>query len=81
MLQDKLSSPLPGPQPSSPEKGQRLEISRLLGKTTLDVIGLAGFGYDFDSLHHPDNELALALEMMLSAGQVRSRFFAGRARM
>jgi hypothetical protein len=43
-----------------------------LGKTTLDVIGLAGFGYEFDSLHDPENELALALELMLSAGQVRS---------
>jgi hypothetical protein len=74
VLQEKLSTNLP--DANIPEKsqgqGQRIEISRLLGKTTLDVIGLAGFGYEFDSLHDPENELALALELMLSAGQVRS---------
>jgi len=56
--------------PTPAEGGTLIEISRWLGKTTLDVIGLAGFGYDFDSLHDPNNELAVALERMLSAGQV-----------
>jgi hypothetical protein len=56
--------------PTPAEGGTLVEISRWLGKTTLDVIGLAGFGYDFDSLHDPNNELAVALERMLSAGQV-----------
>jgi hypothetical protein len=72
VLQEKLSTSLPDVAVSDKSQGQRIEISRLLGKTTLDVIGLAGFGYEFDSLHDPENELALALELMLSAGQVRS---------
>jgi hypothetical protein len=72
VLQEKLSTALPDVAVSDKSQGQRIEISRLLGKTTLDVIGLAGFGYEFDSLHDPENELALALELMLSAGQVRS---------
>lgn len=38
----------------------RIDVYQWLGKATLDVIGLAGFGYDFDSLHDPDNELARA---------------------
>lgn len=69
VLQEKLSTSLPDVAVSDKSQGQRIEISRLLGKTTLDVIGLAGFGYEFDSLHDPENELALALELMLSAGQ------------
>jgi hypothetical protein len=74
VLQEKLSTTLPDANilEKTQNQGQRIEISRLLGKTTLDVIGLAGFGYEFDSLHDPENELALALELMLSAGQVRS---------
>ena len=67
------SSHLPPP----PAGGTLIEISRWLGKTTLDVIGLAGFGYDFDSLHDPANELAVALERMLSAGQVSVEVSAG----
>jgi hypothetical protein len=50
--------------------GTRMDISKWLGKTTLDVIGLAGFGYDFNSLHDPTNELALAMERMFTATQV-----------
>ncbi|CAK1354006.1 putative cytochrome P450 6a13 [Cercospora beticola] len=35
----------------------RVEISELINRTTLDIVGQAGFGLDFDCLANPDNDL------------------------
>jgi hypothetical protein len=43
-----------------------------LTKTTLDIIGLAGFGYAFDALSRPDDdpdELSVAFEELFSISQ------------
>jgi hypothetical protein len=42
-----------------------------LSKVTLDIIGLAGFGYAFDALSRPDgdpDELSAAFDAMFSIG-------------
>ncbi|KAF9359184.1 hypothetical protein BGX26_012959 [Mortierella sp. AD094] len=44
----------------SNEKGVEFDITTDLGRATLDIIGLAGFGYDFNALTDPDNELSIA---------------------
>ncbi len=43
----------------------------LVSKVTLDIICRTAFGYDTDSLHNPDNELADAYHKMLSLQAVR----------
>ncbi|PRP87542.1 hypothetical protein PROFUN_00753 [Planoprotostelium fungivorum] len=43
--------------PSSTES-VRLDVLPWLSRCTLDIIGLAGFDYNFDSLHKPDDPLA-----------------------
>ncbi|KAF2669789.1 cytochrome P450 monooxygenase [Microthyrium microscopicum] len=35
-----------------------IEVGHWASRTTLDIIGTAAFGYDLDTLRHPDNELA-----------------------
>jgi cytochrome P450 len=42
---------------NSPEASSVIEIREWASRATLDIIGLAGMGQDFDSLSHPDNEL------------------------
>lgn len=42
-------------------------MARWIGATTLDVIGLAGFDYDFNTLAERDNELANAFHEMFNA--------------
>ncbi|KAF9903682.1 hypothetical protein EC991_003457 [Linnemannia zychae] len=37
-----------------------LDITGDLGSCTLDIIGLSGFGYDFQALTNPDNEMSRA---------------------
>jgi hypothetical protein len=37
-----------------------------VSKVTLDIICLTAFGYETDSLHNPDNELADAYHDLLS---------------
>lgn len=47
---------------------KEIDVCLWLGKATLDVIGLAGFDYDFGSLASPNNELAAAFRDMFRAG-------------
>ncbi|TXT09601.1 uncharacterized protein COLE_03535 [Cutaneotrichosporon oleaginosum] len=60
------------PTPAKPEdvvKGARkIDVMRYMGAATLDVIGLAGFDYDFNALRDNKNELAEAFRTMFSAG-------------
>lgn len=53
------------------EHATRIDIMPWLSKMTLDVIGLAGFNYEFDALNATDkpNELNQAFTVMFSAGQ------------
>ncbi|WVQ72763.1 hypothetical protein IAR50_002323 [Cryptococcus sp. DSM 104548] len=78
-LKDKLANMIEGedleiccPTPTKPgdevEGGKKIDVMRYLAKTTLDVIGLAGFSYDFNSLSESKNELADAFGSMFAAG-------------
>ncbi|KAG2131029.1 cytochrome P450 [Suillus clintonianus] len=53
------------------EHTARIDIMPWLSKMTLDVIGLAGFNYEFDALNATDkpNELNQAFSVMFSASQ------------
>jgi cytochrome P450 len=42
---------------STPESSSVIEIGEWASRATLDIIGLAGVGQDFDSLTNPENEL------------------------
>ncbi|KAK5808086.1 cytochrome P450 [Linnemannia elongata] len=47
------------------------DVARDLGSCTLDIIGRAGFGYDFQALTIPDNELSHAYrQLFVSASPV-----------
>jgi len=39
-----------------------------MSRATLDIIGLAGFGYEFDSLHSKKSELSVAFGSLISRG-------------
>ncbi|KIJ54870.1 hypothetical protein M422DRAFT_24767 [Sphaerobolus stellatus SS14] len=49
--------------------GIRVDVLNWLGRATLDVIGLAGFGYAFDSLVDDQNILAAAFAEVFSAAR------------
>lgn len=51
---------------SKPNEGKVFPMYDWLSKVTLDIICRAAFGYNTDSLHNPDNELADAYHKMLS---------------
>ena len=61
------------PTPVAPEDkvagGKKIDVSRYLALFTLDVIGSAGFDYEFGGLSQDNNELADAYRTMFSAGQ------------
>nr|XP_018259389.1 cytochrome P450 [Kwoniella dejecticola CBS 10117]OBR81547.1 cytochrome P450 [Kwoniella dejecticola CBS 10117] len=62
------SSPTPPVKVDVVKGTRKIDVMSWLGKTTLDVIGLAGFNYDFKALEDPNNELAEAYRKMFSAG-------------
>ncbi len=68
------ASPTPPKEGTDLQGGRKIDVLRYLGQATLDVIGLAGFDYDFASLSHEDNELAEAFRVMLTTGQDISGF-------
>lgn len=49
--------------------GRKIDVMKYLGQCTIDVIGIAGFNYDFKALSQPTNELADAFSKMFAAGQ------------
>lgn len=63
------ASPTPAKPEDKVEGGRKIDVMRYLGQTTLDVIGIAGFNYDFKSLSSEDNELAEAYRKMFSRTQ------------
>jgi cytochrome P450 len=48
--------------------GRKIDVMKFLGQCTIDVIGIAGFDYDFKALSQPKNELADSFNAIFSAG-------------
>ena len=75
-LTDRVDSMLADPKKYDVEtKGDQtiIEMSDLMSKTTLDIIGLAGFDYSFDQLSSEpgnDNELASVFKKMMKPRDV-----------
>ncbi|KZP27709.1 cytochrome P450 [Athelia psychrophila] len=72
MLRDRWSSEM-----STDPKGTRIDVLKWLNLTTLDVIGQAGFNYQFDALDpaSPLNELNEAFKNLFNATQHFSILF------
>ncbi|WVQ74482.1 hypothetical protein IAR50_004083 [Cryptococcus sp. DSM 104548] len=62
------ASPTPAKEEDYVPGGQKIDVMKYLGKTTLDVIGVTGFGYDFKTLSEPNNVLSDAYAQMFAAG-------------
>lgn len=54
---------------SSPDASSVVEIRDWASRATLDIIGLAGMGRDFDSLTNPDNELNLTYRSLFGSNR------------
>ncbi|KAF2825283.1 cytochrome P450 [Ophiobolus disseminans] len=54
---------------SSPEASSVIEIRGWASRATLDIIGLAGCGQDFDALADPENELNQTYKSIFSSGR------------
>ncbi|KIR63999.1 cytochrome P450 [Cryptococcus bacillisporus CA1873] len=61
------ASPTPCIKEDEVEGGKKIDVMKYLGKTTLDVIGIVGFSYDFKALSEPHNELSEAYSKMFQA--------------
>lgn len=48
---------------------RKIDVMKYLGMAAIDIIGLAGFNYDFKALSQPSNELADAFTNMFQAAQ------------
>ncbi|KAF8127233.1 cytochrome P450 [Boletus edulis] len=81
-LRDVLSSEI-AKDPVGTTPSARIDIMPWLSRTTLDIIGLAGFNYNFDSLNANEkpNELNGAFSTMVDANQSLSILTILRARL
>ncbi|WVO15485.1 hypothetical protein L204_103143 [Cryptococcus depauperatus] len=61
-------SPTPEKDIDKVQGGRKMDVMHFLAKTTLDIIGVAGFNYDFNALSEPHNELSGAYMNMMQAG-------------
>ncbi|KAF8640723.1 hypothetical protein AX17_000375 [Amanita inopinata Kibby_2008] len=70
ILKDEINSQ------AEPGQGKVMHVYEWMSKVTLDIICETGFGYKADSLHNPDNELAIAYEKLvnLQSGPNMARF-------
>jgi hypothetical protein len=66
---DNIASATPAKKEDLVHGGRKIDMMKFLGMCTIDVIGIAGFNYDFKALSQPKNELAEAFSKMFSAGQ------------
>ncbi|KAJ7043830.1 cytochrome P450 [Mycena alexandri] len=57
------------PKPSIFPGYERVDVLKWLGRATLDAMGLAGFGYHFNSLTADENELAQAFGVIFSTAR------------
>ncbi|RXK38459.1 hypothetical protein M231_04224 [Tremella mesenterica] len=61
-----MASPTPAKEEDKVEGGKKVDVMKYLGQATIDVIGKAGFDYDFQALKAPTNELADAYRSLFS---------------
>ncbi|KII92075.1 hypothetical protein PLICRDRAFT_36852 [Plicaturopsis crispa FD-325 SS-3] len=54
-------------------QGPRVDVCHWISKATFDVIGLAGFDYDFSALHDESNELFAAYKEMFEVAVSRNQ--------
>ena len=64
MIKEGLNHPAEN-QKDVREEWTVVEMTRRLSRTTLDIIGLAGFSYSFGALDNKDNKLANAFEALM----------------
>ena len=50
-----------------PTRDNTIQVRDWVSRATLDIIGVAGMGQDFDSLRNPDNELSRSYKMIFRA--------------
>ncbi|WVQ81300.1 hypothetical protein IAT38_003423 [Cryptococcus sp. DSM 104549] len=62
------ASPTPPREEDKAPGGRKVDMLKWTGKATLDIIGLAGFDYDFKALSESSNELAEAYGQMFEVG-------------
>lgn len=63
-----VTSPTPAKDVDRVPGARKIDVMRYLGQTTLDVIGVAGFNYDFKTLSERRNPLAEAFNAMFQSG-------------
>ncbi|KAA1472890.1 cytochrome P450 [Dentipellis sp. KUC8613] len=72
-LRDRLMEVIDSEKDLSPGEGATLDVCRWISRATFDVIGIAGFDYQFNAIHNEDNELFCAykdmFEVAVSQGQ------------
>ncbi|DAA74761.1 TPA_exp: putative Cytochrome P450 monooxygenase [Trichophyton benhamiae CBS 112371] len=56
-----------------PTEDNTIEVKNWAGRSSLDIIGLAGIGRDFDSLRDPENSLSRSYEMIFTAPDVMTK--------
>ncbi|KAL7423550.1 hypothetical protein Q5752_001130 [Cryptotrichosporon argae] len=63
------AAPTPAADIDTLPGARKVNVTKFLAQATIDVIGIAGFNYDFAALAQKDSELADAFHKMLQAGQ------------
>ncbi|CAE6452607.1 unnamed protein product [Rhizoctonia solani] len=86
-LRDKLRSVLAVPQdasrpgieveqfPGEPRPRVRMDLHNWIGRATFDIIGVAGFGYEFNSIQEETNSFYNAYRCMFDALRQRENVF------
>ncbi|PVG01509.1 cytochrome P450 [Serendipita vermifera] len=55
-------------QLKSPEASETVDMLKYLSSVTLDIIGVAGFNYEFNSLKNDNDELSMAFDGIINIG-------------
>lgn len=67
----KMDEDLASQQDKAVENADVLELASYVSRATLDIIGVAGMGYDFNSIQDPNNELAQCYKDLFGMGRPR----------
>jgi cytochrome P450 len=70
-LMDHLSTEISNQTSGDDTKSSRIEIGSWASKATLDIIGVAGIGFEFDALRDSDNQLTKDFEELLKPDSMR----------
>lgn len=64
LIEDSEATEETSPTPAKPEDtikgGRKIDVMKYLGQASIDIIGLAGFGYDFKGLSDSETDLWIA---------------------